>query len=413
VSAARRGRALMVTENEGLPGDRRIWDEAQTLTAAGWSVTIVCPFARDENQAATELLEGVTIRRYPLRPAGGSLGYAREYGQALVRIRRLVREAELDGRFDVVHLANPPDFLGLAVMGARSRGARVIFDHHDLVPELFLERFGNRAIIHRPLHRLLLAIERRMLQTADVVISTNESFRRIAIERGGVDPDSVFVVRNGPDLERFTPVEPDPELRRGKEHLIAYLGVMGPQDGIDRAIDALAELRRLRGDDWHAAFIGDGEVVEAMRARATNRGIGDAVEFVGWRRDDDIRRWLSTADVCLAPDPPGPLNDASTMVKVPEYMAIGRPIASFDLSETRVSAGDAAAYAASAEPAALAHCVDELLDDPERARAMGEAGRRRVADLSWEQSSQTLLEAYERAVPERRSRPLSGQAVYR
>lgn len=411
MSASARGRALMISENEGIPGDRRIWDEAQTLTAAGWEVTIVCPFAQGEEQISRELLDGVTIRRFALRPASGAIGYAREYGQALMRIRRLVREAGREGSFDVVHLANPPDFLGLAAASARSRGARVIFDHHDLVPELFLERFGGRGPINRPLHRLLLAIERHTLRTADVVISTNESFRRIAIERGGADPDSVFVVRNGPDLERFTPVDPDPELRRGKDHLIAYLGVMGPQDGIDRAIDALAELRRLRGEDWHATFVGDGEVVPAMRARAADLGIGDAVEFAGWRRDDDIRRWLSTADVCLAPDPPGPLNDASTMVKIPEYMAIGKAIASFDLSETRVSAGDAAAYAASADPAALAHVVDELLDDPDRARAMGEAGRRRVVDLSWEQSSRVLLEAYERAFPQSSPRLLSVQAV--
>jgi len=402
-----RGRALMISENEGVPGDRRIWDEAQTLTAAGWDVTIVCAMAQDEEQPAWEVIDGVAIRRFPLRAAAGAFGYVREYGQALWRIRRLVREAEAAGRFDVVHLANPPDFLGFAAAGARSHGAKVIFDHHDLMPELFVERFGLRG----PVHRLLLAFERHALRSADVVISTNESFRRIAIERGGADPGSVVVVRNGPDLERFTPVDPVPELKRGKEHLLAYVGVMGPQDGIDWALDALAELRRLRGDDWHAVFVGDGEVVPEMQARAAELGLAGAVEFAGWRRDDDIRRWLSTADVCLAPDPPGPLNDASTMVKIPEYMAMGKPIASFDLAETRISAGDAAAYAAAAEPAALAHCVDELLDDPERARAMGEEGRRRVVDLSWEHSARALLEAYDQAVPAAASQSFSAQAV--
>ena len=181
---------------------------------------------------------------------------------------------------------------------------------------------------------MLRAIERRALRAADVVISTNESYRRIAIERGGVAPENVFVVRNGPDLDRFVPVAPDPSLRRGRRHLIAYLGVMGPQDGIDHALDALAELRRLRADDWHAVFIGDGELLDEMQALAAELGLSEMVEFAGWRGDDDIRRMLSTADVCLAPDPPSPLNDASTMVKIPEYMAMGGPIASYRLPET-------------------------------------------------------------------------------
>ncbi|MEZ5062965.1 MAG: glycosyltransferase family 4 protein [Solirubrobacterales bacterium] len=402
-----RPRALMISENEGLPGDRRIWAEARTLTEAGYEVTAICAMAQGEDQPRRETLEGIAIRRFPLRAASGPAGYVREYAQALVRIRRLAAEAEREaGPFDVVHLSNPPDFLGLAAAAQRRHGARIVFDHHDLVPELYRERFGRQG----PLYRLLLAIERRTLRGADVVISTNESFRRIAIERGGADPDAVFVVRNGPDLDRFTPVAADPALRRGKAHLLAYLGVMGPQDGIDRAIDALGELARLRGDDWHAVFIGDGEVVPAMQARAEELGIGDVVEFAGWRGDDDIRAWLDRRRLHRA-GPPGPLNDASTMVKIPEYMAMGRPIVSFDLAETRVSAGDAALYAASAEPEALAHRIDELLEDPERARRMGEEGRRRVAGLSWEQSAAVLLEAYGSLTAARRAEPAAVQAV--
>jgi len=396
----------MISENEGVPGDRRIWSEARTLTAAGWEVVIICARAWEEEQPEAEELEGITIRRFDLRPASGPLGYVREYGQALMRIRRLVRRADREGRFDVVHLANPPDFLGLAAAGPRGRGARVVFDHHDLVPELFQARFGRRG----PIHRLLLAIERHSLRAADAVIATNDSYRRIAIERDGIPSGRVFVVRNGPELDRFVPSAPDPVLRRGKSHLLVYVGVMGPQDGIDCALAALVDLRRRRGEDWHAAFIGDGEVVEAMRSRARELGIAELVEFAGWRGDDDICRWLSTADVCLAPDPPGPLNDVSTMAKIPEYMAIGRAIASFDLAETRVSAGDAADYADSADPAALGRCIDRLLNEPERRRRMGEEGRKRVVDLSWEQSKMALLEAYEYVSRSAASRPreLSG-----
>jgi glycosyltransferase involved in cell wall biosynthesis len=394
VSAARRGRALLISENAPLPGDRRVWNEARTLREAGWEVVAVCAEAADREQLREETIEGVEIHRFPLRPAGSALGYAREYGQALWRIRALVRRLQRERPFDVVHAANPPDFLLLAARPARRRGAHLIFDHHDLTPELFRSRFGRAGLAHRA----LLAIERRAMRSADVVISTNESYRRIAVGRGGVDPADVFVVRNGPDLERFQPVEPDPELRRGRHHLLAYLGVMGPQDGIDQALRALAALRDLRPADWHAVFIGEGEVRPEMEALAARLGLGDSVEFAGWRGDEDIRRILSTADLGIEPDPPSPLNDRSTMIKVAEYMAMDCPVAAYDLAETRVSAGEAAAYAPQATPEALGSCIHELLEDPERRRRMREYARERVVELSWQRSAAVLLEAYERAM---------------
>jgi len=385
---------LLISENAAVPEDRRVWNESHTLAAAGWQVVVVCPRAADRDQPSVETLEGIEINRYPLRPAGSTLGYVREYAQALWRIRSLVRRLQRNNTFDVIHAANPPDFLLVAARGARTRGARFVFDHHDLVPELFRSRFGRAGLAHR----ILLAIERRAMRSADVVISTNESYRRIAIERGGVHPDDVFVVRNGPDLERFRPVAPDLALRRGRRHLLAYLGMMGPQDGIDHALRALAALRHLREDDWRAVFIGEGEVRPQMEGLAVELGLSELVEFAGWRGDLDIRRILSTADVCLAPDPPSPLNDASTMIKVPEYMAMGCAIASYDLAETRVSAGPAAAYAASSDPEGLGRCVHELLENPVRRREMGQRGRERVVGLSWRQSAAALLAAYERVM---------------
>ena len=399
----RRGRVLMVIENEGVPEDRRVWDECRTLVQAGWEVVVVCPHVLDGDRPDAETRGGVEIHRFPLRPAGSALGYFREYALALWRIRRIARRLHEEEPFDVVHASNPPDLLFLAVRSMRARGARFIFDHHDLMPELYRSRYGRTGI----LYRVLVAIERLTLNQADVVISTNESYRRTAITRGGVSPERVFVVRNGPDLDRFLPVEPDPSLRRGARYLIAYLGVMGPQDGIDHALSALAELRRLRADDWHALFIGEGQVLAEMRDLAANLGVADAVEFAGWREDDDIRRMLSTADVCLAPDPPGPLNDISTMVKVLEYMAIGRPIASYYLPETHVSAGDAAAYAPSADPESLGRCVHDLLEDPARRMEMGRHGHERVAAFSWQRSSAALLAAYEHAIT---SGPRRGRA---
>jgi glycosyltransferase involved in cell wall biosynthesis len=392
VSRPRRGRALLISENAPLPADRRVWNEARTLREAGWEVVAVCAAASDREQQASEMIDGIEVHRYPLRPAAGALGYLREYAQALWRIRASIRRLQRDRPFDVVHAANPPDFLLAAARSARRRGARLVFDHHDLTPELFRSRFGRAGLPYR----VLLAIERHAMRAADVVISTNESYREIAIERGGVDPDDVFVVRNGPDLERFQPVAPDPGLRRGRRYLLAYLGVMGPQDGIDHALRALAALRGMREDDWHAVFVGEGEVRGAMEALAAQLGLADSVEFAGWRGDEDIRRILSTADVGLEPDPPSPLNECSTMIKVAEYMAMACPIAAYELKETRVSAGAAAAYAASPTPEALGRCIDELLDDPERREQMGIYARERVVDFSWQRSAAALLAAYER-----------------
>jgi glycosyltransferase involved in cell wall biosynthesis len=398
VSAAGVGRrALLISENAPVPGDRRVWNQSRALLEAGWSVTVVCAAAEDRDQPPTETIEGVEIHRYPLRPAEGGADYGREYAQALWRIRALVRERVASASPDVVHSANPPDFLLAAARSARRAGAAFVFDHHDLMPELFRARFGRAGLPHKA----LLAIERHAMRSADVVISTNESYRRLALSRGGVDPANSFVVRNGPDLESFTPVPPDPGLRDGKEFLLAYLGMMGPQDGIDHAIGALAELRRRRGEDWKAILIGEGPVRPEMEALAAKLGIGDAVEFAGWRGDADIRRMLSSADLCLAPDPPSPLNDVSTMIKVPEYMAMGKPIASYDLAETRVSAGDAAAYAAPA-PEALGTLCDELLNDPARRDEMSRIAAARIPELSWGHSTEVLLEAYARAIEVRR-----------
>jgi glycosyltransferase involved in cell wall biosynthesis len=388
-------RALIVSENAPVPSDRRVWNEARALSDAGWEVVIVCAAGRARDTAPEEVVEGIEIHRYPLRPAaGGVLGYLREYGQAMWRIRRLVRRLARARRFDVVHACNPPDFLLLAARSLRRQGARFVFDHHDLVPELVDAKFGSRA----PLRRVALALEQVAFRSADVVLCTNGSYRAVALERGGRAAGDVFVVRNGPDLERFGPVDPDPTLRRGRAHLIGYLGIMGGQDGIDHALRALAWLHARRAD-WHAVLVGEGDALPAMRDLAGRLGLADVVEFAGWRDDADICRILSTCDVCLAPDPPGPLNDASTMIKIPEYMAMGRAIASYDLPESRFSAAGAAVYARPGDADELGRCVGALLDDPEARRRMGEEGAARVRDvLAWQHSVPLLLAAYERAL---------------
>ena len=402
----RAGRVLIISENAPVPADRRVWNISRTLAAAGWEVVIACAQGTERDRAPYEVLEGIEIHRYPLRPAASTLGYAREYGQALWRLRKLVRRLASERRFDVVHACNPPDLLLLAARSLRRQGTRFIFDHHDLVPELYRSRFGRGEDLG---YRATLRAERVAYRMADVSLATNGSYARVAVERGGMDPEDVFVVRNGPDLTRFRPVPADPAWRRGRAHLISYLGIMGPQDGVDHALHALAALRRLR-DDWHAVFVGDGDALPAMRALADELALGDHVEFAGWRGDDDIRLILSSSDVCLAPDPPSPLNDVSTMIKIPEYMALGRAVASYALPESRVSAGDSALYAAPGDPDSLGRCVAELLDDPARRERMGAMARERIeTELSWQHSEGALLAAYARVL----SRPAPSPAPAR
>ncbi len=405
----RRRRALILVENLSVPFDRRVWQESTALRDAGWEVHVICPQGTKRDTEAEAEIDGVRIHRYPLRPAtGGPLGYAREYGLALWHTLRLARKV---GPVDVVHACNPPDLLYLVAKRLKRRGARFVFDQHDLVPELYLSRFGRGQDL---LYRAVCRLERLTYRAADVVIATNESYRQAALLRGGKAPEDVFVVRSAPAVERFREVPAEPALKNGKPHLLCYLGVMGPQDGVDYALRALARLRGGLGrTDWHAVFVGGGDTFEEMVALARELGLDDMVEFTGRIPDEDLLRYLSTADVCLSPDPRNPLNDVSTMNKVMEYMAMARPIVSFELKEARVSAGEAAVYAPANDEDVFAGLIAQLLDDPEERRVMGEIGRARVSGpLSWKHSVTALLAAYEAAYAKKRGgRDAEGSGV--
>jgi glycosyltransferase involved in cell wall biosynthesis len=395
------GRALILVENLSVPFDRRVWQECQALREAGYEVSVICPQGSSQDREPYSLLEGIEIHRYPLTPAtGGCGGYLREYAAAVWRSWRLARRL---GPFDVVHICNPPDLLFLVALPLKLRGARIIFDQHDLVPELYLSRFARGKDL---LYHCVVALERLTYRLADIVIATNGSYRRTALTRGRKAPGRVFVVRSAPDLSRFEGGVPDPVLRNGKWHLLCYLGVMGPQDGVDYALHALAALRDIRADDWHAAFIGSGDCFEEMRALSHRLGLTEHVTFTGRIPDDELLRYLETAAVALAPDPQNPLNDVSTMNKILEYMAVGRPIVSFDLREARVSAGDAARYAKCNDIREFAAAVSALLDDPVERRRRGQIGRKRVGGLlSWEESKVQLLASYAAALGDSPERP--------
>ncbi|QLH25403.1 glycosyltransferase family 4 protein [Streptomyces sp. Rer75] len=384
-------RALILVENLSVPFDRRVWQECTTLRDAGWEVHVICPRGEKRDTEPEAEIDGVRIHRYPLRAAtGGPAGYLREYGSALWHTVRLARKV---GPVDVVHACNPPDLLFLPALWLKRRGARFVFDQHDLVPELYLSRFDRGEDL---LYRAVCALERRTYRAADIVLATNESYRDVAVRRGGRRPEDVFVVRSAPAIDRFQPVPPETELKRGKPYLLCYLGVMGPQDGVDYALRALAKLRDEIGrTDWHAVFVGAGDAFDAMVELSRRLGLSEQVQFTGRIPDADLVRYLSTADVCLSPDPRNPLNDVSTMNKVLEYMAMGRPIVSFDLREARVSAGDAAVYAPANDEAQFAGLIALLLDDPEKRARMGKLGQERISGpLSWRNSQASLLAAY-------------------
>jgi glycosyltransferase involved in cell wall biosynthesis len=396
--AGRRARVLIIVQNLPVPFDRRVWLEATTLRRAGYEVSVICPKAKGFDRSY-ELLEGVHIHRYALPiDARGALGFVAEFAWCFVRtFLKSVRVALLGPGFDVIHACNPPETYWLLGLFWRPFGARFLFDHHDLSPEMYAVKFGKaRGVAFSGLQFL----EAMTFRTASVVITTNESHRRIAIERGGKRAEDVFVVRSGPDLARLTEYEPDPAWRQGKRHLLVYLGEMCAQDGVDYLIRAVRLLRDEFGrEDFHCVLVGGGPHQQAMRAFAEEQGVAALCTFTGRVSDDALCRILSSADVAIDPDPKTPWSDKSTMNKIMEYMFFGLPIVGFDLHEHRASAQEAAVYARANEVGELARLVSELLDDEPRRRAMSQFGRRRLREaLAWEHSVPPLLEAFERVL---------------
>jgi glycosyltransferase involved in cell wall biosynthesis len=392
-SAGTRHRVLILVENLPSPFDRRVWQQATTLHAHGWQVSIICPTGKGY-EAHYECIDGVHIYRYDLpNEAEGALGYLLEYSAALWHTFRLAFKVRRERGFDIVHACNPPDLLFL-VGGffKRLHGTRFIFDHHDINPELYEAKFGRRDL----LWKLMVWLERATFRTADVSIATNESYRRIAIERGGMDPQRVFVVRSGPKLDRLKVQPPKPELKQGRRFLVGYVGVMGKQEGIDYLLKAARHIvHDLGRTDVHFGLVGGGTSLDDMKALAAELGVAAYVTFTGRVPDDAMLDMLNTADVCVNPDVANDMNDKSTMNKIMEYMALGKPIVQFDLTEGRFSAQEASLYAAKNDPVDMARKILELLDDPARRERMGAFGRQRVEnELEWRYEVPKLLGAY-------------------
>ncbi len=387
-------KVLMLVENLSVPADPRVWREAQTLHENGYQVVVICPRGETRDQEAHAYIDGIHIYRYRLNTTiQKSTDYIKEYATAMLNTLGLSLKVWLRHGFDVIHAANPPDTFFAIGLFYRPFGKKFVFDQHDLAPEMFSIKFENRM---KPLHKLLQFCERCSYRTANVVITTNESQKRNVLQNGCA-AEKIFVVRNGPDDTRFHTVSPEPELKQGHQYLLAYIGVMGVQDGVDYVLYALNELINKRDrHDIGLVLMGDGDQFSILQNLTQDLKLGEYVHFTGWIGKKDLLRYLSVTDIGLSPDPSNRLNDRSTMLKTLEYMAMGRAIVAFDLPETRYSAQEAAIYATPNRVEDFADKIELLLEDEALRNRMGALGRKRIEDeLSWNQTKKHLLLAYQ------------------
>ncbi|NOZ05121.1 MAG: glycosyltransferase family 4 protein [Chloroflexi bacterium] len=388
------GRILIIVQNLPVPFDRRVWLEAVALREAGYTVSVISPAGPEP--PGRRVLDGVYLVRYPSPPEAHSLaGYLFEFVYCWICTLVLSLVVYVSRGFDAIHACNPPETYFLLALLYRPLGVRFLFDHHDLSPEMYLAKGGHPD---GWLFRGLRFLERLTFRTADVVIATNESHKRIAMERGQVPEADIFVVRSGPDSDRLRLLPPDLSLKEGRQYLLCYLGEMCPQDRVDIVLQAMHHLAHNLGrTDLLCVLMGGGSQLARLRDMNREMNLANWVRFLGRVSDDLLCRYLSTADVCLAPDPLTAWADQSTMNKVVEYMFFGKPVVAFDLKETRVSAQDAALYATPNDPHDFANKINTLLSAPERRQEMGQIARRRVQDqLGWEHSVPHLLKAYQR-----------------
>ncbi len=386
-------RVLIIVENLPVPYDRRVWQEATTLKKNGYCISVICPKSKGFTKWH-ETLEGIFIYRHPLPPEGNStVGYALEYTMALFWQMLLAWHVFFRRGFDVIHACNPPDNIFLIALPFKLLGKKFVFDHHDINPELFKAKFGHEGL----LYKILLLWERLTFRFADVSIATNESYRNIAIKRGKMKPNRVFVVRSGPDLNKLKMIEPTQSLKAGKKFLAGYIGIMAQQDSIDgllRIIEYIIHKRQRC--DIHFLLIGDGPELEAMKEYAESLKISNFITFTGFLSGSELHKAMSSIDIGLSPDEENEYNDKCTMNKIMEYMAFGKPLVQYDLKEGRYSAEKASVYAESGNEVDFANKILMLIDNEELRNEMGKIGRYRIEKLlNWQCEEPKLLQAYE------------------
>lgn len=388
-------KVLIIVENQSVPVDARVWKEAISLHENGYDVTVLCP-RREDSTPVFEVKDGIRIYRHPAPREGASaLGYFWEYSCALFWEFLYASWIYIRHGFKVVQGCNPPDDIFLVALPFKLLGVKYIFDHHDADPELYISKYEKRG----GLYKTLLWLEKCTFQASDVVMATNASYRDLATQRGKVAPEDVFIVRNGPDAESFRPVPANPALKRGKPYLVGYVGYMSVQEGLDILLDVALHLKNLGRRDIQFICVGGGPELTPLRKMMADKGLEDMFHFTGRIPDQELLEILSTADVCVNPDRPSVMNDISTMIKIMEYMALGKPIVQFDVCEGRFSALEASLYANKAQPVEdFAAKILWLLERPDERKRMGDFGRRRVEEqLAWKYSVSHLLAAYDRA----------------
>jgi glycosyltransferase involved in cell wall biosynthesis len=392
-------KVLIIVENLPVPFDSRVWKEATSLYKDGYEVTVLCPRGKGFSKNY-EVLDNIRVYRHPMPREGNTpLGYVWEYAWALFWELLYAWWIFLRYGFHAIQGCNPPDDIFLVALPFKLFGVKYIFDHHDANPELYFSKYEKEDSFYK----IQVWLEKLSYRFADVVMATNASYKNLAVTRGGLATEDIFVVRNGPDLETFKPVPPVATLKYGKPYLVGYVGTMSVQEGLDILLDVAQHIKKSGRHDVHFTCVGGGPGLPGLRQLVKDKSLEDTVNFTGRIPDKDLLEILSTADVCVNPDKPCKMNDISTMIKIMEYMALGKPIVQFDLTEGRFSAGEAALYSDNTNQVPdFAAKILWLLENPEARQTMGQFGRKRVEqELAWEYSVSNLLAAYRRAFSKR------------
>ncbi|WP_459558048.1 glycosyltransferase family 4 protein [Lacunimicrobium album] len=385
---------LILVENLPVPRDRRVWMEATTLRDAGFKVSVISPCPDDDKENPNRIIDGIAVYRYPPPPATQSkLSFIYEFWYCLRQTQKLVSQIWKKDRFDAIQTCNPPDTFWWIGRKYKKHGVKFVFDHHDLCPELYESKYARQDLLHRG----LMWMEKKQFETADAVIATNESYRQVALGRGGKKPEDVAIVRSAPRKSKFVRVPPDESLKKGFKYLGVYVGVMGVQDGVDYALRAIKSAVDKGMNDTYFIFVGQGDAKNDLIKMVSDLHLNKYVEFTGYVPDLQLQQILCTGDVALAPDPKDPLNNYCTMNKVVEYQAMGLPIVSFDLKESIISAGDAAVFVSDNNEEAFGDAIRTLLADEEKRKEMSLLGRQRFeSELNWEKSEPILINFYRR-----------------
>ena len=387
----------IVVENLPVPFDRRVWQEACALRDAQWKVTVICPLTAAYPEEYT-VIDGIEIFRHPLPvEANGKFDFIREYAAALYHEFRLLLKVRKSGGFDVIHACNPPDLIFLAALPFKLTGTKFVFDHHDVSPELYEAKFGSKGLVHTA----LMIAEWCTFKLADLVVSSNETFRQIAIDRGGKAPDDVVTVYSVPTASRMRRTTPDRSISKGRSLVIGYIGIIGKQDGLDHLISAAHHLVNALGEtDFQVVIVGDGPALEDIRKLSDELKMGDYITFTGYRSGEELLSTLSAFDIGVIPDPVNPYNDKISMNKVFEYSAIGLPIVAYPLTETKRLLGDAGLFAAGATPADLAGAIHSVMTEPaKREQLAALSAKLAKSDFSWTVEAAKLVAAYDRLLP--------------